>query len=82
MQYWPKPCTLTHLTSLYPSAGMSAVAIALGNRHTCAIETGGGVRCWGANDAGQLGLSFTDDLPIPYRVEGDRPSLSHTLARF
>ncbi|MCA9612105.1 MAG: hypothetical protein H6721_07095 [Sandaracinus sp.] len=33
-----------------------ATRIAVGLRHSCAILEGGGVSCWGANDAGQLGI--------------------------
>ena len=32
-----------------------ATALAVGYGHTCAIMESGGVRCWGANDRGQLG---------------------------
>jgi len=32
-----------------------AASLAGGGAHTCALMTSGGVRCWGANDFGQLG---------------------------
>ncbi len=46
------------------SLGDSATAIATGDNHTCAIlATNGAVRCWGANDSGQLGLGNTNPTP-------------------
>ena len=39
--------------------GRSAVALALGRDHTCALLDNGLLKCWGRNDHGQLGLGDT-----------------------
>ncbi|OAI38900.1 hypothetical protein AYO38_01790 [bacterium SCGC AG-212-C10] len=41
--------------------GGAAVEIAAGYHHSCARLQNGSVKCWGHNDAGQLGLGDTDD---------------------
>jgi len=45
------------LTAL--GAGRTATAVALGDSHSCALLDNGQVKCWGANDKGQLGLGDT-----------------------
>lgn len=55
--------------------GNTATAVALGSGHTCALLTGGSVRCWGSNASGQLGLSHTNTIgdnepPYPNATNG------------
>ncbi len=48
----------------------TAVAIATGEAHTCALMSGGSVSCWGANSYGQLGTGSTLMATVPVATIG------------
>ena len=55
---------------LPPLSGMFAIAISSGAYHTCVIVTGTGVKCWGGNGYGQLGIGSTGNQYSPVDVPG------------
>lgn len=63
--------TVLTLAVTDPSPLTGAVALAGGDAHTCAIVAGGTVRCWGANESGQLGDGTAGNLRLtPVEVQG------------
>ena len=44
------------------NVGGTVTQIAVSSFHTCALLTGGNVRCWGKNPSGQLGYGHTNDI--------------------
>jgi alpha-tubulin suppressor-like RCC1 family protein len=64
----------------------TAIAIAAGFSHTCALLANGTVRCWGDNPSGQLGEGITGQRLVPVAVVGITTAVaiaagaSHTCA--
>jgi hypothetical protein len=62
----PAPVAVREAPGGAPLGGVRALAT--GQRHNCALLDGGDVRCWGANDAGQLGDGTTTNRATPVAV--------------
>ncbi|MBI2389839.1 MAG: hypothetical protein HYV09_09625 [Deltaproteobacteria bacterium] len=64
--------TTTKRTSPVPASGLSGsvTQVAAGSYHACALLTGGSVRCWGANNSGQLGDGTKTGSSVPVDVWG------------
>ena len=52
--------------------GVSVTGIGTGGDHTCALLSGGTVKCWGRNRDGQLGIASKGEVPqtTPFLIQG------------
>lgn len=63
-----RPRTVHGLTGADPAS--SAVSLAAGSAHTCALLEEGSVKCWGNGSDGQLGAGNLDSSAVPVAVVG------------
>jgi alpha-tubulin suppressor-like RCC1 family protein len=67
----PSTPPLTIVPLLIPVTGNTCVpdVITAGIGHTCAVTPETGLRCWGQNDAGQLGDGLKADSTVPVKTK-------------
>lgn len=72
--YYGQVGDATVINKLIPTdvSGLTSgvAALSAGGSHTCALTTGGGLKCWGWNLYGQLGDGTTTNRSTPVSVSG------------
>jgi alpha-tubulin suppressor-like RCC1 family protein len=53
-----------NLATVNLGTGLTAVSVVAGYDHTCVILNDHGIKCWGENDSGQLGLGNTNTVGL------------------
>jgi alpha-tubulin suppressor-like RCC1 family protein len=72
----------SHVPVEVTALGVGNLAVAASWEHTCAVTAAGGVKCWGANDVGQLGDDTTNESHVPVDVFGLGSGMADVSARF
>lgn len=62
--------TASSMASNVLGLGGSAVYVSAGDKYSCAVISGGAVKCWGRNLTGQLGNGTRTDSVVPVDVVG------------
>ncbi|MBV7333689.1 cadherin-like domain-containing protein [Chloroflexi bacterium TSY] len=52
------------------TTGVAALATGQGDDHTCVVTSAGGLKCWGDNNDGEVGIGTTTDILTPVDVVG------------
>jgi alpha-tubulin suppressor-like RCC1 family protein len=74
--------TTSSAVPVMSAVGLSnAIAVSAGNQHTCALDQGGTVWCWGDNRSGQLGQPPSDHSSVPVPLDGLAPAHSISTGR-
>ena len=74
--YHTRPSVFLLLAFLMLPTSTEGTSLGLGQSHSCALLTGGAIKCWGRNNYGWLGDGTTTDRATPVDVSGITTSSS------